>query len=81
MKLYLLSTMSNDRPGAFSRAVVVAEDEGAASRMHPDGESAVSTKPDLSSTWVSLDEVQVEYLGEAAPGAKAGVILASYLDY
>jgi hypothetical protein len=79
MKLYLLSTTANDRPRAFSRAVVAAETEDDARRTHPDGISAVLKGQDYYGTWVSLKEVRVEYLGEAKAGLPAGVILASYI--
>jgi hypothetical protein len=77
MKLYLLSTTVNDRPRAFSRAVVAAETEEDARRTHPDGTSTVLQQEDYFGTWVSLRRVQVEYLGEARAGMKAGVILTS----
>jgi hypothetical protein len=79
MKLYMLSTTVNDRPKAFSRAVVAAETEEAARRTHPDGSSTVLSQEDHFGTWVSLQRVQVEYLGEAKPGMQAGVIIASYI--
>ncbi len=79
MKLYLLSTTSNDRPYAFSRAVVAAEDEDTARKTHPDGESLVTEEPDYLGTWVPLSRVQAEYLGEGKPGLVAGVIMSSYI--
>jgi hypothetical protein len=79
MRLYMLSTTVNDRPKAFSRAVVAAETEEAARRTHPDGESVVTEGLDILGTWVSVQEVRVEYLGEAKPGMQAGVIIASYI--
>ena len=79
MKLYLLSTNVNDRPRAFSRAVVAAETQEEARRTHPDGSSTVLQEEDYFGTWVSLQRVQAEYLGEARPGVQAGVILASYI--
>ncbi len=79
MKLYLLSTSVNDRPRAFSRAVVAAETEEDARRTHPDGSSRVLGGNDRFGTWVSLNKVRVEYLGEAKSGTPAGVILASYI--
>ena len=79
MKLYLLSANVNDRPRAFSRAVVAAETEEAARKTHPDGSSTVLEGDDRFGTWVSLSNVHVEYLGEAKSGTSAGVILASYI--
>ena len=79
MNLYLLSTNVDDRPRAFSRAVVAAATEEEARRTHPDGSSTVLEQEDYFGTWVSLQRVQVEYLGEAKPEMQAGVILASYI--
>jgi hypothetical protein len=79
MRLYLLSTSVNDRPKAFSRAVVAAETEEDAQRTHPDGRSAMTHEDDHLGSWVSLNSVQVHYLGEAKPGTQAGVILATYI--
>ncbi len=79
MKLYILSTNVNDRPRAFSRAVVAAETEEDAQRTHPDGSNTVLQQEDYLGTWVSLQRVQVQYIGEARPGMHAGVILASYI--
>jgi hypothetical protein len=79
MNLYLLSTSVNDRPRAFSRAVVAARTEEDARRTHPDGSSTVLQQEDYFGTWVSLSKVQVEYLGEARSGTQAGVILASFI--
>ncbi len=78
MNLYILSTNVNDRPRAFSRAVVAAETEEDARRTHPDGNNNVLEQEDYIGTWVSLHRVQVEYIGKARPGMQAGVILISY---
>ena len=80
MNLYLLSTNANDRPRAFSRAVVAAETEDDARGTHPDGSSTVLSGEDYFGTWVSLKRVRVEYLGEARSGMKAGLIMASYIS-
>jgi hypothetical protein len=54
MQLYLISTTANDRPRAFSRAVVAAETEEAVRRTHPDGRSVVPAEKDYLGAWVSL---------------------------
>ena len=79
MKLYLIYTNVNNRFGAYSRAVVAAENEEDARRTHPDGSSTVLLKTDYMSPWVSLDHVRADYLGEARPDTQPGVILASYI--
>jgi hypothetical protein len=80
VKIYLISTTANDRPGAFSRAVVAAETEEAGRRTHPDGASVVPDKKDYLSAWVSFSEVRAEYLGDGKSGTKPGVILASSIS-
>jgi hypothetical protein len=80
MQLYLISTTANDRPGAFSRAVVAAETEEAGRRTHPDGRSVVPDEKDYLGAWVSFSEVRADYLGDAKPGTQPGVILASSIS-
>jgi hypothetical protein len=79
MKLYLVFTTADDRFDAYSRAVVAADSEDEARRIHPDGESLVKVDEDALGTWVPFKYVQAEYLGEARAGMKPGVILASYI--
>jgi len=75
----MISANANDVPGKYSRAVITAEAEEDARRAHPDGQSVVANEMDVFGTWVSLEHVRAEYLGEAKAGTKAGVVLASFI--
>lgn len=72
MKLYLISQEENNEYDTYDAAVVAAENEEAAKLIHPSPEFKDR------STWVSPKFVQVKYIGEAAEGTKAGVILSSF---
>ena len=53
----------------------VWSDEGKLMYVWPDG----STRPDIWNAWATdLIAVEVKYLGEAAEGTEAGVVLASF---
>ena len=80
MRLYIISTNANDRFNAFSRAVVAAETEEDARKIHPDGRTVVADREDYLGAWVPLSQVEVDYLGDAKPDTKPGVILASYIS-
>jgi hypothetical protein len=72
MKLYLLSQGENNGYDTYDSMVVAAESEDAARQMHPGNEWGWNV-------WAnSPEQVDVEYLGEAAPESEAGVICASF---
>ena len=76
VKLWKILQEVNDEPRTYDAAVVAAVSEDAARRTHPSGRwLARIRQPD---TWCQPGQVKVEYLGEAAPGTKSGVILASW---
>jgi hypothetical protein len=80
MKLWLISQTKNQGYDSFDSAIVVAESEDAARNIHP-LENGSFENPIHIDMWVSshdLDHVSVRYIGEAIPGTKAGVILASF---
>jgi hypothetical protein len=81
MKLWLISQGDNYGYDSYDSAVVAAETKGEAQRTHPRGDDP-SIKDPWSYheyTWVkSPDQVDVEYIGVAAKGTKAGVICASF---
>lgn len=59
---------------SINSMVVAAPDSVTARTMHPTG---VANWGD--SSWAcSLEEVDVEYLGEAADGTEQGIIISSY---
>lgn len=76
MKLWKISQHSNQGYDTYDSAVVAADDEEAARKTSP-GDYRYSW--DLDPTWCNgPDLVHVEYLGEAAEGTDAGVIVASF---
>lgn len=84
MKLFLIEPCGElyefDR---YIAAVVVARDEDAARRMHPDGLTPWNRRtagtPKWSGEWSKPKDVVVTYLGEADPSVKPGVVLDSFL--
>jgi hypothetical protein len=82
MNLYLIS-----RPGPYSYdeyegAVVAAESEEAARRIHPNGAPWDEAERIWSSSygggWTYPENVSAHFLGVAANGTEAGVILDKY---
>jgi len=78
MKLFLISQTENNDYDTYGSAVVAAESEEIARAMDPsDGEPMVFGKS--YSPWCrSIDDVSVQYLGEASDEVKPGVICALY---
>jgi hypothetical protein len=75
MRLYLI-TASVRGWDVYKGAVVAARSAKSAARTHPD-ERKVFGQND--GTWVTrVEDVRVEYLGEARKGTKSGVILDSF---
>ena len=76
MKLWKISQDDNDEINTYDAAIVVAESEEEARKIHP------SRMPFAwrfnQGTWCRPDQVKVELIGDARPGARAGVILASF---
>lgn len=77
MKLWLISQDRNTWYDTYDSAVVAAEDEERAIKIHPNGDIYPWDKFSLSS-WTDLDEIKCRYLGEAEEGTKPGVICASF---
>lgn len=74
MKLWKISQNQNTGYDTYCSAVVAAKTEDAARKIHP---SRYNDWGD--SSWVEWPhQVMVEYLGEAKPETKKGVIVASY---
>lgn len=83
MKLYLISQDEHDDYDTYDSAVVAAEDEESARRMHPGNTLGDRgdwwLESDRFGTWaLHLEAVKVEYLGEAKPGTEQSVICASF---
>jgi hypothetical protein len=91
MKLYLISQTANRDYDTYSDAVVAAKTKDEARLTHPesnhkwlnDDAGWVVTRNDGTTfsgcdTWASPTHVKVEYLGDAKPRTKAGVICSSF---
>lgn len=78
MKLWKISQDSNDDIRTYDAAVVAAETEEEARRTHPSGVRLAWWR--RRDEWCEPKDVKVELLGDAAPGLRAGVILASWND-
>lgn len=93
MKLFRISQTVNDNYDTYDSAIVAASDEESARRMSPcefrewDDDRCTwvfryadgTKKPEAHhSSWAEhIDNVSVEYIGEAADNVPAGVVLAS----
>jgi len=76
MKLWLLSQSVNNDYDTYDAAVVAAETEEEARNTLP---SEYSHWGEQGRNWAPTpDQVEVEYLGEAKEGTKAGAILSSF---
>ena len=79
MKLFLISQNINNGYDTYDSAVVCAENEDEAKKINPDGYGKeVTTEEERYSSWTTIDNVDVEYLGEAKEELEAGVVCASF---
>lgn len=77
MKIYKLSQTINKGFGTYDSAVVIAENELSARRIHPD----VYEDRWFAPTWVrvsEIDQIRVDLIGEAVAGMESGVVVASW---
>jgi hypothetical protein len=70
MKLWELSQTINEAYEAYDGVIVAAETENDAREIFP-------TKTSEQRNWCQPGDVVVKYLGEAAPGIDAGVVMTS----
>ena len=77
MKLFKISQDINNDYDTFSDAIVCAENEEEARKMHPKGFYNYKYDKDYG-TWVKKEHVKVEYIGEAKKGMKRGVVCSSF---
>ncbi len=77
MNLYLLTRTSRHNYDEYDSAVVVAEDEADAKRIHPSGKDPVTSDPAKAGKWVVIEQVVVDLIGTAKPFMKRGVVCAS----
>ncbi len=92
MKLYLISQNENSGWDTYDSAVVAAENESEARIINPGGyrewdrereqfhwiDSVPPSYDDRDSSWTRPENVEVEYLGEAAALVGKGVIMTSF---
>ena len=77
MKLYLISQDANSEYDTYDSAVVRAPDAETARGMSPN--NGLPMDWSKSDEWArSIDQVNVQYLGEAIPGSEQGLVLSSY---
>lgn len=81
MNLYLISQDVNHKYDTYDSAVVRAESEEAARRIHP----AINVldkhwdgRKDKRGDWAKAEDVKVELIGKALDGAPAGVVCSSF---
>jgi hypothetical protein len=75
MKLYLISQNVNEDYDTYDAAVVCAESEDEARKIHPNGDY----NRFVEDSWVyNINDVTVEYIGEASEHISKGVVLASF---
>ncbi|SCX40147.1 hypothetical protein [Nitrosospira sp. Nsp1] len=73
MNIYLISQYENTGFNTYNTAVVIAESEEAAQLTHPSGEEEW-----IDESWADPEDIEVELLGEAVEGSRAGVLCASF---
>lgn len=82
MKLWKISQTVNESYDTYDSAVIAAETEEEARMTHPGFWWQFGKKWDGKEkkygSWCNASEVTVEYIGEAAPEIKAGVIVSSF---
>ena len=86
MKLFKISQCVNDNYDTYDEAIVCAESEEEARKIHPDGgydyketgEGEFSEANSNYGTWAKKEYVDVKYIGEAMPLMKRGVVCASF---
>lgn len=80
MNLYILSQSVNNDYYTFDAALVCAESEAEARKIHPYGcdTSDPTTPKYIKEAWVEMKDVHVTLIGVANPGVPKGVILASF---
>lgn len=75
-----ISQEVNNGYDTYDAAVVAADSEAEARMIYPGG-GTIDIEEDRaywSSCWAAMEDVRVEFLGEAKPGTEMGVIVASF---
>jgi hypothetical protein len=92
LKLWLISQSANDGYDTYDSAVVVAADAEEARRVHPSpyrkwiddvlhfaySDGSTTKETTISNCWAeSLDQIEVEAIGIAAPGLSDGTVICA----
>lgn len=81
MKLFIISREIGIEYDVYKSAVVAAESEEHARTIHPSDGLDIDKFNYSHEEWVTdLSLITVKYIGEAAPGTKAGSIHAYYIQ-
>jgi len=75
MKIYRIWQEANNQYDTYDSAVVVAENEEAARRMHPSGRYMAL---EYARDWAPMEYVGAEFIGEAASHFGPYVVCASF---
>lgn len=79
MKLWKISQTINRDYDTYDSAIVAASTRDEARLIHPEGDGQITQEAQKSyDTWAGLSSIEVEELGLAKDGIKAGIILASF---
>lgn len=94
MKIFLISQDVNDGYDTYDSAVVCAQNEESAKRVDPSGYYKIDEQgnfwfkyadgrmvnegTDAPHNWCKMEDVQVQYIGEAKEGSYEGVICSSF---
>lgn len=84
MNIYKISQGVNNDYDTYDSAIVCAENEEEAKKIHPRGEYDYKEKNDdikeeeNYGSWAKKEFVEVEYIGVAKEGLEKGVIVASF---
>jgi len=77
LRLYKIWQDENNDYDTYDSAVVVAADEDAARGTHPYNYGTMDPLK-FGDLWAPIEKIKVQFLGPAAPGIEAGVIVASF---
>ena len=78
MKLFHVSQDVNNNYDTYSDFVIACEDEETAKWTHPNQYEKWDGKQEAYSSWCGINDVKVEYIGEAKEGTTAGIICSSF---
>lgn len=78
MKLYLISQNTANGYDVYDSAVVCCDTEDEARNMNPSNGKSMEWDKSIWDWCLKASDVQVRYLGEAAPTVDRGVVCASF---